>query len=92
VIFGLYIGAVDVFYLVLHAKLPNRIGGIFWKVFRRSCGPPTKLVGSTVRSAGLLVGWTHLSEMVMNLVSRDPSVPMSHKPRAMCRRSDSRGS
>jgi hypothetical protein len=31
---------------------------IFWKVFRRSCGPLTRSVGLTDRSAGLLVGRT----------------------------------
>jgi hypothetical protein len=48
--------------------------------FRRSCGPPTRSVGPTDRSAGLLVGRTHLSGTVMSLVGGDPGVPMSHKP------------
>jgi hypothetical protein len=61
---------------------------IFWKVFRRSCGPPTRSVGPTDRSAGLLVGRTHLSGTAVSLVGGDPGVPMSHKPRARCRRSD----
>jgi hypothetical protein len=68
--------------LVLHAKLSSRLDkvvwGIFWKVFRRSCGPPTRLVGPTNRSAGLLVGWIHLSGMTVSLVGEDPGVPMPH--------------
>jgi hypothetical protein len=48
----------------LRAKLSSRLDkvvwGIFWKVFRRSCGPPTRSVGPTNRSAGLLVGLTPL--------------------------------
>jgi hypothetical protein len=51
-----------------------RLSRIFWKVFRRSCGPP-RSVGSTVRSAGLLVGRTHLSETAMSLVGGDPGYP-----------------
>jgi hypothetical protein len=42
--------------------------------------PPTRSVGPLDRSAGLLVGWTHLSGTVMSLVGGDPRVPMSHKP------------
>jgi hypothetical protein len=49
-------------------------------VFRKSCGPPTRSVGPTDRSAGLLVGRTHLSGTTMSLVGWDPGVPMSHKP------------
>jgi hypothetical protein len=45
----------------------------------RSCGLQTRSVGPTVRSAGLLVGRTHLSGTVMSLVGGDPGVPMSHK-------------
>jgi hypothetical protein len=51
---------------------------IFWKIFRRSCGPPTRSVGPTVRSAGLLVGLTHLSGTVVSLISGDPGIPMSY--------------
>jgi hypothetical protein len=51
---------------------------IFWKVFKRSCGLPTRSVGPTNRSAGLLVGRTLLSGMVVSLVGGDPGVPMSH--------------
>jgi hypothetical protein len=54
------------------------VWGIFWKVFRRSCGLPIRSVGPTDRSAGLLVGRTHLSGTVVSLVSGDPGVPMSH--------------
>jgi hypothetical protein len=37
------------------------------------------------RSAGLLVGRTHLSRTAVNLVGRDPGVPMSHNnPRQIC--------
>jgi hypothetical protein len=35
-------------------------------------------VGPTDRSAGLLVGRTHLLGTVVSLVSGDPGVPMSH--------------
>jgi hypothetical protein len=56
------------------------VWGIFWKVFRRSCVPLTRLVGPTNRSAGLLVGWTYLSGTAVSLVGGDPGVPMSHKP------------
>jgi hypothetical protein len=41
---------------------------------------PTRSVGSTNRSVGLLVGQTHLSETAVSLVGGDPGVPMSHKP------------
>jgi hypothetical protein len=71
-------------FLVLRAKLSSRLDkvvwGIFKKVFRRSCGPPTRPVRPTNRSAGLLVGRTHLSGMAVSLVGGDPGVPMSHKP------------
>jgi hypothetical protein len=69
--------------LVLYAKLSSRLDkvvwGIFWKVFRRSCGPPTRSVGPTNRSASLLVGRTYLSGTAVSLVGGDPGVPMSHK-------------
>jgi hypothetical protein len=61
------------FYAKLSSRLDNVVWGAFWKVFKRSCGPPT-------RSAGLLVGRTHLSGTVVSLVGGDPGVPMSHKP------------
>jgi hypothetical protein len=51
---------------------------IFWKVFKRLCGPPTRSIGPTVRSAGLLVGRTHLSGTDVSLVGGDSGVPMSH--------------
>jgi hypothetical protein len=44
------------------------------------CGPPTRSVGPTNRSAGLLVERTHLSAEDVSLVGGDPGVPMSHKP------------
>jgi hypothetical protein len=44
-------------------------------------GLPTRSVGPTDRSAGLLVGRTHLSGTAMSLVGGDPGVPMSHSPR-----------
>jgi hypothetical protein len=69
--------------LVLHAKLSSRLDkvvwGIFWNVFRRSCGPPTRSVGPTDRSASLLVGRTHLSGTAMSLIGGDLGVPMSHR-------------
>jgi hypothetical protein len=54
------------------------VWGIFWKVFKRSCGQPTRSVGPTDRSSGLLVGQTHLSGTAVSLVGRDPGVPMFH--------------
>jgi hypothetical protein len=51
---------------------------MFCKVFRKSCGPPTRSVGPTDRSAGLLVGRTHLSGTAVSLVGGDLGVPMSH--------------
>jgi hypothetical protein len=54
------------------------VWGIFWKVFRRSCGLPTRSVGPTDRSASVLVGRTHLSGMAYSLVGGDQGVPMSH--------------
>jgi hypothetical protein len=83
-------------FLDLYAKLSSRldkaIGGIFWKVFRRSCGPPTRSVGPTDRSAGLLVGRTQLSGTAMSLVGGDLGYPCLTSPRARCRRSDLRRS
>jgi hypothetical protein len=61
---------------------------IYWKVFGRSCGPQIRSVRLTVRLACLLIGWTYLSGTAMSLVGGDIRVPMFHKPRAMCRRSD----
>jgi hypothetical protein len=64
---------------VLRAKLSSRLDkvvwGIFWKVFKRSCGPPTRSVGPTDRSAGLLVGRTHLSGMAVSLVGGTQGYP-----------------
>jgi hypothetical protein len=45
-----------------------------------SWGLPTRSVGPTDRSTGLLVGRTHLSGTAVNLVGGDLGVPMSHKP------------
>jgi hypothetical protein len=64
----------------LELVVDHVVWGIFWKVFRRSCGLPTRSVGSTDRSAGILVGRTHLSGTAVRLVGGDPGVPMSHKP------------
>jgi hypothetical protein len=44
---------------------------IFWKVFRRSCGPLTRSVGPTDSSAGLLIGRTHWSGTAVRLVGGD---------------------
>jgi hypothetical protein len=63
----------------LEVVLDKVAWGIFWKVFRRTCGPPTRSFGPTDRSAGVLVGRTHLSRTVVSLVGGDPRVPMSHK-------------
>jgi hypothetical protein len=57
------------------------VSGIFWKVFKRSCGPQTRSVGPSDRSAGLRVGRTHLSVAAVSLVGGDPGVPMSHSGR-----------
>jgi hypothetical protein len=60
--------------------VPNEVvWGIFWKVFRRSYGLPTRSVGPIDRSAGLLVGRTHLSGTAVSLVGGDLGVPMSHR-------------
>jgi hypothetical protein len=56
------------------------VWGIFWNVIMRLCGPPTRSVGLTDRSAGLLLGRTDLSGTAVSLVGGDPGVPMSHKP------------
>jgi hypothetical protein len=66
--------------LSLEVVADQLVWGIFWKVSKRSCGPPTRSVGPTDRVAGLLVGWTHLSGTAVSLVGGDPGVPMSHKP------------
>jgi hypothetical protein len=62
----------------LEVMMDQVVWGIFWKVFKRSHGPPTRSVGSTDRSVGLLVGQTHLSGTSVSLVGGDPGVPMSH--------------
>jgi hypothetical protein len=64
----------------LEVVLNEVVWGILWKVFKRSRGLPTRLVGPTNRSTSLLIGWTHLSGTVVSLVGGDPGVPMSHKP------------
>jgi hypothetical protein len=64
----------------LEVVLNEVVWGIFWKVFRRSCGLPTRSVGPTDRSASLLVGRTYLLGTAVSLVGGDPGVPMSHKP------------
>jgi hypothetical protein len=45
-----------------------------------SSGPHVRSGRPTDRSAGLLVGRTHLSGTAVSLVGGDPGVPMSHKP------------
>jgi hypothetical protein len=37
-------------------------------------------LGPLDRSAGLLVGRTHLLQTAVSLVGGDPGVPLSHKP------------
>jgi hypothetical protein len=64
--------------LSLEVVLNEVVWGILWKVFRRSCGLPTRSVGPTNRSTSLLIGWTHLSRTAVSLVGGDPWVPMSH--------------
>jgi hypothetical protein len=64
----------------LEVELNEVVWEIFWKVFRRSCGLPTRSVGPTNRSGSLLVGRTYLSGTAVSLVGGDPGVPMSHKP------------
>jgi hypothetical protein len=56
------------------------VWGIFWKVFRRSCGRPTRSVGPTDRLAFLMVGQTHFSGTAVSQVGGDPGVPKSHNP------------
>jgi hypothetical protein len=63
----------------LEVVLISVVWGIFWKVFRRSCGPATRSVGHTDRSVGLLAGWTYLSGTVVSLVGGDPEVPMCNR-------------
>jgi hypothetical protein len=55
-------------FLGLHANLSSRL-----RAHMLGRGP-------TDRSAGLLVGRTHLLGTVVSLVGEDPGVPMSHKP------------
>jgi hypothetical protein len=55
-----------------------------------SLDPHVKSGGPADRSAGLLVGRTHLLGTAVSLVGGDPGVPMSHKLQARCRRSDLR--
>jgi hypothetical protein len=57
-----------------------------------SSGPHFRSDRPTDRLTSLHVGRTHLLGMVVSLVGGDLGVPMSHKPRAMCRRSDLRRS
>jgi hypothetical protein len=57
-------------YLVLYTKLSSRL----W-------AHKSGRAGSTDRSAGLLVGQTHLSGTAETLVGRDMWVPMSHSKR-----------
>jgi hypothetical protein len=64
----------------LEVVMNQVVWGIFYKFFRRSCRPPTRSVGPTERSVGLLVGQTYLSGTIVSLVSGDPGVPMSRKP------------
>jgi hypothetical protein len=64
----------------LEVVINQVVWGIFWKVFRRSYGLPIRSAGPTDRSAGLLVGRTHLSGTAVSLVGGDPGVPMSHMP------------
>jgi hypothetical protein len=71
----------------LSSRLDKVVWGIFWKVFSRSCGPPTRSVGPTDRSTGLLVGRTHLSGTTVSLVGGDPRVPMSHRRQCSSSRS-----
>jgi hypothetical protein len=56
---------------------------MFYKVFRRLYGLPTRSVGPTNRSASLLVGRTHLSETAVSLVGGDPGVAVSHTPKQL---------
>jgi hypothetical protein len=47
--------------------------------YQEVVGLPTRSAGPTNRSADLLVGWTHLSGIAVNLVGGNPGVPKSHK-------------
>jgi hypothetical protein len=63
----------------VHSKVFATWEKVFWKVFMRSCGLPTRSVGPTSRSARLLLGRTYLSGTAVSLVGGDLGVPMSHK-------------
>jgi hypothetical protein len=72
-----YLGLIE--NLGRHSDRLGRLGNLLeghqevvWKVFRRSVWP-------TDRSAGLLVGRTHLSGTAVSLVGGDPGVLMSHR-------------
>jgi hypothetical protein len=55
-------------------------------------GPHVRSGRPTDRSAGLLVGRTHLSGMIVSLVGGNPGYRCLTSPHAMCRRSDHRRS
>jgi hypothetical protein len=52
--------------------------GLHVKLSSHLMGPHVRSDGPSDRSAGLLVGWTHLSVTVVSLVGGDIGVPMSH--------------
>jgi hypothetical protein len=92
VIFGLSDGTTNVFMSCLTRQVTRKNPiRTYRESSRRSSGSHIRSVGPTVRSASLLLGRTHLSRTTVNLVSGDPGVPMSHKPRVMCRCSDLEG-
>jgi hypothetical protein len=59
---------------------PSRLSCLARQAVFTSLGPHVKSSRHTDRSAGLLVGRTHLSGTAVSLVGGDPGVPMSHKP------------
>jgi hypothetical protein len=60
---------------------PSRLPCLARQPVFSSSGPHVRSGRPTDRSAGLLVGRTRLSGMVVSLVGGDPGVPMSHKVR-----------
>jgi hypothetical protein len=59
---------------------PSGLPCLARQVVFSSSGPHVRSGRPIDRSAGLLVGRTHLSGMAVSLVGGDPGVPMSHKP------------
>jgi hypothetical protein len=63
--------------LVLHVKLSSRLGNLL-EGLQEVVWAPTRSLGPTNRSTGLLVGRTHLSRTTVSLVDGDQGYHMSH--------------